>query len=91
MGIARSSFILNGQKFEFGSTEEVIAIQAFNRQRTIQFFSAAATVVGPEGAQKVIDSLHSAIFPETRIGDIDYMKKQKEYFEKLKKVDLRVK
>ena len=63
---------------------------AYARQRSVEFLAASLAVVAPEHAGKSIKELRSLLFPEERFDDILYLKKAKEAFEKMKKLDLRI-
>ena len=76
-------------KFKYNSMDEFIAIQEFNRERAITLISAACAVASPEKGREIINKLTDAIFPEDGQSDINYMKKAKEFFEKVKGIEFR--
>jgi hypothetical protein len=82
---------LHGIKLEFDSVNEALAINAFTRQRSVQFLSAIFAVVDPKGAEKAVKQYRGLLFPEEELYDLEYSKKAQETLEKLRKVDLRVK
>ena len=75
----------------FGSIDEALAINAFTRQRSIQFLGSIFAVVDPSSAQKAVNQFRGVIFPEDKTGDLDYIKKAQEHMKKLQNIDLRVK
>ena len=74
--------LLNGVKHEYGSINEAIAIFAFTRQRHVDFMSSIFAVVDPAAAQKAVKQLRSAMYPEEKNDDANYIKKAKELMKK---------
>jgi hypothetical protein len=75
----------------FGSIDEALAINAFTRQRSIQFLGPVFAVVDPSNAQKAVTQFRGTVFPEDKTGDLDYIKKAQDHMKKLHSVELRVK
>jgi len=68
--------------------DELLAIIAFKRERSIAFMSGVMAAVGPEQANDMLKKFRGTLFPEEEYDDIKYMKKAKDIFEKLRGVDL---
>jgi dTDP-D-glucose 4,6-dehydratase len=87
-GIARAYFIAQGQRFEYGSIREAIAISAFARQRNVDFTAALLSVVDPKKADKAIKNLREVMFPEDKYHDLRYFKDSMKLFSKTKDLTL---
>jgi hypothetical protein len=68
-----------------------LAIQAFARQRAIDFISAVFAAVGPQGMDKAVRRLRSVAFPEEGQSDIEYLKKAAAMFKKLRGLRVKIK
>jgi hypothetical protein len=77
--------------FDYGTLEEVIAIQEFHRERKVIYLLGASSAASPEKAGEIVNKLYDAIFPEGKSSDVDLMVRNKRVFEKLKGVNLNVK
>lgn len=64
---------------------------AYVRQRNADFISASLVVVDPKSAEKAVNQLRSVMFPEEKLDNLNYMKKAKDVFEKLRNIDMRIK
>ena len=80
-----------GIKHEYGSINEALAINAFTRQRSIQFMSGIFAVVDPKGAEKAVKQYRGLLFPEEELNDAEYLKKAQRVLEKMRNVNLFVK
>jgi len=68
-----------------------LAINAFTRQRNVDYLSAIFAVVAPSGAQKAVTQFRGVVFPEEALDDAAYAKKAAAVFEKMRNVTLYIK
>ena len=74
--------------YRFGSIEESIAIYVINKNRTVALMSALFSIVAPEKASQLFKQYKGILFPEEKYDELDYIRKAKKYFEKIKDVVL---
>jgi len=75
---------MKGVNLEFGSIKEMLAIEAFNRERDITINAAILPAVNKDGLAKMYESLNMSIFPEMRLQNILKLKSYEKAFEDLK-------
>jgi len=70
--------------------DEALAINAFTRQRSIQFLGSIFAVVDPAGAKKAVSQFRGVVFPEDKNDDLDYIKKSRELMKKIAHVNFTI-
>ncbi len=70
--------------------EEALAIEEFDRVRQVQFVSPMMSSAQEGNIDKVFKSWQNAVFPESRLDNIKYLKKSSDAFKKYSEMDLRI-
>ena len=65
-----------------------MAIAVYGRERGIRFMAPLFNVVSPEKASDVIRQFRALVFPEDRYDALRYTQKAKEFFEKVRGINL---
>ena len=71
--------------------QEQIAIYAFNRNREIQALMPLFSVVDPKKIDRLVRNYHGVVYPEHKYDEFAYMKRAKTMFDKLRKMEFRIK
>lgn len=61
-------------------------MSVYARDRAITFLTPVVGVTGPERVGDVVRQLRGIVFPEDKYNDIDYARKAKDVFERLRSV-----
>lgn len=67
-----------------------MAISDFNRQRKLEFTSPIMASVKKGDIDRVYKSWQNAVYPETRMDSIRYLKQSAEAFKKYEKMNLQI-
>lgn len=73
---------------KFGSVEESIAIHMANRLRSARVMEPLFAAVNPDKVSQLFRQYKGILFPEDKYDDLEYIRKARRIFDKLKNVVL---